>query len=395
MNISSKINRYMMKSAAIFMAAGLFAVTTSGCTAKMTESTVTAKVTVTEDISDAESKSADVKTTENAVLENAVLENTVLENTVAEHTDERILFTDAAGREITLEKPAERVVSSYYITTSMLIALGAKDKIVGIEAKADKRPIYQMAAPDFLELPAVGTAKEFNLESCIALHPDLVILPKKLSEQADILNGMGITSMVVNPESMEELKQTIEHLGKATGAEERAEKLLSYYDEKTTMLKEIVANENENPKIYIAGTSSILRASSPKMYQNSLIELAGGVNAASEIKDNGWADISYEQLLSFDPNIIVVIPEADYTKEDVLADSQLKNVNAVKNQKVYEMPSSFEAWDSPVPSGILGAMWLSSIVNEEKYPFEKFKQDASLFYKDFYDVDIDSAQITR
>lgn len=395
MNISSKINRYMMKSAAIFMAAGLFAVTTSGCTAKMTESTVTAKVTVTEDISDAESKSADVKTTENAVLENAVLENTVLENTVAEHTDERILFTDAAGREITLEKPAERVVSSYYITTSMLIALGAKDKIVGIEAKADKRPIYQMAAPDFLELPAVGTAKEFNLESCIALHPDLVILPKKLSEQADILNGMGITSMVVNPESMEELKQTIEHLGKATGAEERAEKLLSYYDEKTTMLKEIVANENENPKIYIAGTSSILRASSPKMYQNSLIELAGGVNAASEIKDNGWAGISYEQLLSFDPNIIVVIPEADYTKEDVLADSQLKNVNAVKNQKVYEMPSSFEAWDSPVPSGILGAMWLSSIVNEEKYPFEKFKQDASLFYKDFYDVDIDSAQITR
>lgn len=384
-----------MKSAAIFMAAGLFAVTTSGCTAKMTESTVTAKVTVTEDISDAESKSADVKTTENAVLENAVLENTVLENTVAEHTDERILFTDAAGREITLEKPAERVVSSYYITTSMLIALGAKDKTVGIEAKADKRPIYQMAAPDFLELPDVGTAKEFNLESCIALHPDLVILPKKLSEQADILNGMGITSMVVNPESMEELKQTIEHLGKATGAEERAEKLLSYYDEKTTMLKEIVANENENPKIYIAGTSSILRASSPKMYQNSLIELAGGVNAASELKDNGWADISYEQLLSFAPDIIVVIPEADYTKEDVLADSQLKNVSAVKNQKVYEMPSSFEAWDSPVPSGILGAMWLSSIVNEEKYPFEKFKEDASLFYKDFYDVDIDSAQITR
>lgn len=390
MNISSKINRYMMKSAAIFMAAGLFAVTTSGCTAKMTESTVTAKVTVTEDISDAESKSADVTTTENAVLE-----NTVLENTVAEHTDERILFTDAAGREITLEKPAERVVSSYYITTSMLIALGAKDKTVGIEAKADKRPIYKMAAPDFLELPDVGTAKEFNLESCIALHPDLVILPKKLSEQADILNGMGITSMVVNPESMEELKQTIEHLGKATGAKERAEKLLSYYVEKTAMLKEIVANENENPKIYIAGTSSILRASSPKMYQNSLIELAGGVNAASELKDNGWADISYEQLLSFDPDIIVVIPEADYTKEDVLADSQLKNVNAVKNQKVYEMPSSFEAWDSPVTSGILGAMWLSSIVNEEKYPFEKFKKDASLFYKDFYDVDIDPDQITR
>ena len=52
--------------------------------------------------------------------------------------------------------------------------------MVGIEAKADKRAIYKLAAPDLIELPSVGTAKEFDLEGCAALSPDLVILPLKV-----------------------------------------------------------------------------------------------------------------------------------------------------------------------------------------------------------------------
>ena len=69
-----------------------------------------------------------------------------------------VTLTDAAGREVTIEEEPEKLVSGYYITTSMLIALGQQDKLVGIEAKADSRPIYSLAAPELLELPNVGTA---------------------------------------------------------------------------------------------------------------------------------------------------------------------------------------------------------------------------------------------
>lgn len=310
-----------------------------------------------------------------------------------------ITITDAAGRGVMFEKPAERIVSGYYITTSMLIALGLEDRVVGIEAKADKRPIYRLAAPEFLELPSVGTAKEFDLEGCAALRPDLVILPMKLSEQADILAGMGIAAMVVNPESTDALEKTITDIAGAAGVGERADKLLAYYDEQTARLQSINetagAGGRERPSVYVAGTSGVLRAATPAMYQNSLIELAGGVNAASDLTDKGWADISYEQLLAYDPDLIIVIPEADYTKEDVLADPQLQTVKAVQNQAVYEMPSAFEAWDSPVTSGILGCMWLSSVVNEEQYAFDVFKEDAAAFYKEFYEVEIDTDLITK
>lgn len=299
-------------------------------------------------------------------------------------------------------EPAQRIVSGYYITTSACIALGLQDRMVGIEAKAASRPVYKLAAPEFLELPSVGTAKEFDLEGCVALEPDLVILPKKLSEQADILEGMNIRTLVVNPESMEALKETIREIAALTGTKEQAEKLLGWYAQKEGKLAGILEKaslekktEDSVPSVYIAGTSSILRAATPQMYQSSLIKLAGGVNAASDLKDNGWADISYEQLIAYNPDVIVVIPEADYTKEDVMKDSRLTGVNAVKNGRVYEMPSSFEAWDSPVPSGILGCMWLSSALHEELYPFDEFKEEAAEFYREFYGAEIDRSLITR
>lgn len=64
-------------------------------------------------------------------------------------TSGAIKITDAVGREVVLDKPADKIVSGYYITTSMMIALGIEDKLVGIEAKAASRPIYGLAAPEF------------------------------------------------------------------------------------------------------------------------------------------------------------------------------------------------------------------------------------------------------
>ena len=80
---------------------------------------------------------------------------------------------------------------------------------------------------------------------------------------------------------------------------------------------------------------------------------------------------------------------------DVLSDPQLADVDAVKNQQVYEMPSSFEAWDSPVPSAMLGSLWMASVLHEDAYSFDQFKDDAADFYKTFYGVDIDRDLLTR
>ena len=305
-----------------------------------------------------------------------------------------VTLTDAAGRQVTIETEPETLVSGYYITTSMLIALGQQDKLVGIEAKADTRPIYALAAPELLELPSVGTAKEFDLEGCAALEPDLVILPLKLQESAEALEQLGINALVVNPEDMDLLEETLDLLGQATGSSERAHALMDYNAETEAEMAQLLADA-EKPSVYLAGNSSYLSTAGSKMYQNTLIELGGGENVAAELEDDYWADISYEQLLAWNPDVIVIAADADYTKEDLLADSQLAGLTAVQNGAVYALPSSFEAWDSPVPSGVLGIRWMASALHGDLYSLEQFRQDAADFYKEFYGVEIDTQLITQ
>lgn len=301
-----------------------------------------------------------------------------------------ITLTDAAGRTVTLETQPETLVSGYYITTSMLIALGCEDQLVGIEAKADTRPIYALAAPELLELPSVGTAKEFDLEGCAALEPDLVILPMKLKDTADALEQLGIPALVVNPESLAELEETLTLLGDATGTADRAAELVAYNQETEDFLTETLADA-EKAVVYLAGNSSYLSTAGPAMYQDTLIQLGGGVNAAADLTDTYWAEISCEQLLAWNPDVIVIVPAADYTKDDLLADPQLADLTAVKEGKVYAMPTAFESWDSPVPSALVGSRWMASMLHPDLYDFETFAADATDFYNRFYGVEIDTA----
>ena len=301
----------------------------------------------------------------------------------ASETSYPVTVTDQAGRQVTIESQPETLVSGYYITTSLLIALGLQDELVGIEAKADTRPIYALSAPELLELPSVGTAKEFDLEGCAALAPDLVILPLKLESAADSLAELGIPALLVNPEDQALLNEAVTLIGTATNTQARAQALLDFSAEQEQRLADTLAGA-ETPSVYLAGNSDFLSTAGDAMYQSDMIRMAGGVNAAAEITDTYWAEVSYEQVLAWDPDYIVLASDADYTVDDVLADPNLAGCAAVENGNVFQIPGDAEAWDSPVPGGILGAVWLSSVLHPDLCPEADSLAVIDEFYQTFY-----------
>ena len=301
----------------------------------------------------------------------------------ASETSYPVTVTDQAGRQVTIESQPETLVSGYYITTSLLIALGLQDELVGIEAKADTRPIYARSAPELLELPSVGTAKEFDLEGCAALDPDLVILPLKLESAADSLAELGIPALLVNPEDQTLLNEAVTLIGAATNTQARAQALLDFSAEQEQRLADTLAGA-ETPSVYLAGNSDFLSTAGDAMYQSDMIRMAGGVNAAAEITDTYWAEVSYEQVLAWDPDYIVLASDAGYTVDDVLADPNLAGCAAVENGNVFQIPGDAEAWDSPVPGGILGAVWLSSVLHPDLCPEADSLAVIDEFYQTFY-----------
>ena len=291
-----------------------------------------------------------------------------------------LTLTDMAGREVVLPGEAKRVVSCYYVTTYAMLSLGLGDRLVGIEKKAESRPIYEKAAPAFLSLPAVGSLKGIDTETIASLSPDLVLLPKKLTDAIPALETLGIPVLVVDPETGEDLRTMLTLIGKACGAAEKAGKLIAFTDEKTAGFKP----EGEVPSVLMPGNSSFLTAAPSGMYQSDLIALAGGKNAFGGTEGDYWTEISYETYYALDPDVIVIPSGASYTASDLLSDPALASLRAVKEGKVLSMPGTFEEWDSPIPSGALGVLWLRASLFPSLYSPDSFRKDTVDFYETFY-----------
>jgi len=344
-----------------------------------------------------ESKSPEPAANESKAPETAANESNAPEiaapGTTAPESAGPVTVTDQAGREVVVGGDVERIVSGYYISSSVCIALGLADLLVGIEARANERPIYALAKPELMNLTSIGTARDFNLEACLALKPDLVILPGRLRDVAETLDEMGVPVILVNPESYQGLIEMIALIGQATGETARASQLNEWIGNSRKSVDSITADLSDKPVVYMCGTASWLSTTPNGMFQASLIELAGGLNAAGDIEGSGRIEISYEQLLIFNPDIIIVPPEAGFTIEDVLADPLLIELSAVRNGSVYQMPEAFEAWDSPVPSFMLGVKWLLSVLYGDIYSIETLRVDAADFYMEFYGFSIDTTLI--
>ena len=215
-----------------------------------------------------------------------------------------ITVTDQIGREVTLKGPVKKIVSSYYISTAIAIALGLEDKLVGIEMKADTRELYKKAAPELLELPAVGSGKGINIEETANLEPDVVILPKKLKDSVGQFEKLDIPVLVVDPETLDNYRDCVALLGAVAGVSEKASELNAYYQLKMDEVAEMTRDLTEKPSVYLAAGSSYLSTCTSKMYQNDLIAMAGGTNVSQDLEDGYWAEVSPEQLLEWNPQYI-------------------------------------------------------------------------------------------
>ena len=307
--------------------------------------------------------------------------------------ENEIVVTDAAGREVRLEEPAQRIVSAYYLSTSLLVMLGCTDRLVGVEMKADTRPLYTMAAPQLLSLPGVGNKKTLNVETVASLNPDLVVLPASLASYAEQLQTLRITVYVAEPESQEALYDTVSDLGLLTGTGERAEE---YCDACRTMVDDAIAlipaAGADVPSVYIAG-SSLYRCAVAGMYQDNLIRLAGAQNAAP-FEGTTYREINAEDLLSMNPDYIFAVSYTEENVQEELSASLFASLSAVQNGRVYVFPSSaIEAWDYPAASSVLGQLWLISVLHPDVYPDDAFAQQAKEFYQTWFGISVTDSML--
>lgn len=329
------------------------------------------------------------------VVEEPTVEPT--EEVTAEPTMESIVIVDVIGREVTLEQPATKLTGTHNPTLNAAVVLGGGGKyLVGFGSKSMGRALYEQVIEGFEELPEVGKGSNINIESVIASGADLVILPKRHQDLVPQFEAANIPVLVIldSTESFETVKQTLKLLGMAVGENEKAEKINSFIDSQLEHAQTLLKDVTERPSVIFLGSSSALSVAPGSMIQTSLIEAGGGVNAVSGVEgEGGFVDVSIEQIIAWNPEVIWFPQYSDYTAEDLLNDPAWSSISAIQNKRVYEFPSKLEPWDQPTAVLALGVDWALYNLHPDLYGFESLMKNVDEFYTIVYDKTFTAEQL--
>lgn len=312
------------------------------------------------------------------------------ENPVSEQEEkltERML-TDQMGREIVLPQEVNRVISTHRPLTFFVYAVGGQEKLVAVDNNSATSPFLQEIYPQVAELPTVGTKKEgLNIEAIVAAQPDVVILANLKGNDVVLeqLETQGIAAVVLDPESVVDMKETARIMGIIFNQEEQATELIAYYEETEKLIADRLTDlqADEKKRVYMTG-SEVLKTPSADMYQHYLIEKAGGINVAQDLL-GGFSQVSTEQVVAWNPDVIIGLQYCKESLTDVVATNpQLASVTAVQEGEVYRFPSNLVNWDYPEPSSALGMLWLAQKLYPEQLADIDIQVVADQFYQQFY-----------
>lgn len=194
-----------------------------------------------------------------------------------------------------------RIIAMAPNTAEILYALGLSNEVVGVSR-------FCSYPPDVTNKPTVGGLYDPNWEMIVALQPDLVVGLKTQKEIEGQLDALGIKFLGVSHEHISDILQSILTIGKACGAEEKAQQLFQSLE--LTASELAVSSEHRKPRVLVCvGHDEALTRiyiAARETFYDELIELAGGVNACEETAGN-YPEISPEGLAVMNPDLVIDI----------------------------------------------------------------------------------------
>jgi iron complex transport system substrate-binding protein len=299
--------------------------------------------------------------------------------------------TDMMGHTVTVPRRVVRIATLSATATQLVFAVGAQDQLVVASfGSAVKGKAMEAIYPRMNQVPEAGNQNAANVETLLAARPDIVLTEE--GPALDQMKAVGLPAYAFSAEQPGQLYDAIKRMGALTGHTAEAAASL---DVLTTKMKEItdavgVVEPARSPKVYVAGTS-IFRTFGGDFFQTFIVRNAGGVSVSEQLT-GGKVDVSPEQVLVWNPDIIILTSYTKDTVSDVITNPKLQNVAAVRDHRVYVMPKYVVSWDMPVPESFLGTMWLAHKLYPDQVRFDMSAEIAQ-FYRQFYGFTVPAADL--
>jgi iron complex transport system substrate-binding protein len=252
---------------------------------------------------------------------------------------------DQLGRTVVLGEPPQRIISLAPSNSEILFALGLADRVVAVTD-------YCNYPPEAEAKPTIGGFSTPNMESIVALSPDL-ILATSIHEAKIIpqLESRGLTVLALNPKRIDDVLEAILLTGKVVGVDENAAELVTSMRQRIKAVTERtvgLAPEQKPRVFYIVWHDPLMTAGSGTL-QDELVEKAGGLNIAHELVD--YADISLEAVITANPEVIIAGAghgsSADQTFRYAQTEPRLRDTSARQHDRIYAIDADLTSRPGP------------------------------------------------
>lgn len=307
-------------------------------------------------------------------------------------------ITDMAGRAVALPEEITSVFSTGSAAAIFLYTL-EPDKLLGWNYELNDAE-KSMILEQYHDLPNFGTGDAVNYEAVIAADPSIALTAGAIndatrSEADQLAEKLGIPVVVVDSDLLA-APEAYRFLGELLGAEEQAERLAAYAEETFRAIEELNVPEEEKVRVYYGNGEDSLETAPAGSAHGQSLDLVHAVNVADlELGSGARVQISPEQLLAWDPDVIVVNGEPKRNlsgmaaAESILGNPDFASLRAVQAGQVYGTPKTPFGWldRPPGPNRIAGLRWLAGILYPEYVDFEV--EEAVLeFFRLFYHMEL-------
>lgn len=228
------------------------------------------------------------------------------------------------------EAPAQRIVSLNPSLTAILVALGASDRLVGVDVWSKRQN------PSLASLPTVGGLYNPSLEALAAAGPDLVMFVPS-AEQREFqsrLSALGVRAEAFDPVRFDEVLDSIERIGRITGTEARAQQRTARIRAVRAELERAVAGQ-PRPRTVLVLQREPLFVVGGGNFIDEMLASVGATNVAA-----GWNEpyprVSLEWLVAQAPEVILDASRDSEPPEDYW--SRWPSLPAVASGRVVRLP---------------------------------------------------------
>lgn len=317
--------------------------------------------------------------------------------TACAQPDSRV-FTDSAGREVTVDREISRIAVTGPLGQIVVFAI-APDRFVGIPG-AWNPEAQQFLDEKYYNLPVMGQLYggkgELNLEELLKAAPQVVIdigEPKdSIAEDMDALSAQTGIPFVHISAYIDSMDETYTLLGELLGMEEEAgvlaETCRRIYERTVEMMQRV---EKVN-MLYVTGENGLNVLARGGYHSGAIDMMANNVAVVESVSSRGTGnEVDMEQIFAWDPDVIVFSENSIY--ETVGEDPVWASVSAIANNRYYEVPFGPYNWVGQPPSvqRLLGMMWLGKLLYPEEAAYDLYDEVAQ-YYRLFYHCDLTRAQ---